>query len=398
MTRGGRAHTGGYHVKITGLETYVVNVPYSHDEVSSRIRRSGVTSVVVKLTADNGLMGWGESCGNIANAVSIDEAVRYAAPFVLGRSPWEREQIAFDYYKRGTWDRRMHTANFAFAGVDMALWDLCGKESGQPVFHLLGGARREQVDYFYYLERGTPESLARQCRQAVERGYTTFYLKTGIDEKEEEAMLETIRATVGLECRIRIDCNEAWTINQAIRLLNKWDRRFGIDFCEAPVAHELPESMREVRERVPCAIAANEALGREVDVLRIIRSRCADVLCFSPYWVGTLRRFMTLSHVAHLEGQLVCKHTHGELGIAAAACQHVMLCVPNAVGGNQQTASVMAGDILKEPLVIRSSPSWGHIDKPGLGVEVDEEKLLAAREAYGRDGQFLPYRGFGSNT
>ena len=379
-------------MKIVSLETYVVNVPYTHDEVSARIRRSGVTSIVVKLRADNGLVGWGESCGNIANAISVDEAVRYASAFVLGRSPWEREQIAHDFYKRGTWDRRMHTANFAFAGIDIALWDLCGKKAGQPIHRLLGGARREAVDYFYYLERGAPESLVRQCRDGVARGYTTFYLKTGVDRKAEEDMLEAIRGAIGADRKIRIDCNEAWTLNEAVRTLNDWDRRFRIDFCEAPVAHDLPESMREVRSRVPCAIAANEALGREVDVLRIIRSRCADVLCFSPFLVGTLRRFMTLSHLAHLEGLLVCKHTHGELGVAAAACQHLMLCVPNAVSGNQQTESVMAGGILKEPIPIRSRPLWGRIDEPGLGVDVDEDKLGAAREAYLRDGQFIPYR------
>ncbi len=150
--------------------------------------------------------------------------------------------------------------------------------------------------------------------------------------------------------------------------------------------------MAEVRSRVPCAISANEALGREVDVLRLIRSRCADVLCFGPYWVGTLRRFMTLCHVAHLEGLQVCKHTHGELGIAAAAGQHLMLCVPNAVDGNQQTESVMAGDILTHALPIRDGPDWGRIEAPGLGIEVDEVKLAEAQARYRRDGQYVPYR------
>ena len=379
-------------MKVTALETFIVNVPYLHDEVSSRIRRSGVTAVVVKLVTDDGLVGWGESCGNIANAASIDEAVRYAAAFVVGADPWEREQIAYDFYKRGTWDRRMHSANFAFAGVDIALWDLCGKASGQPIYHLLGGARRDEVDYFYYLARGEPDDLVRQCRDAMRQGYTTYYLKTGVDARAEEAMLEAIRATVGPDARIRIDCNEAWTPNQAIRLLNDWDRRFGIDFCEAPVVHDLPEAMAEIRSRVPCAISANEGLGREVDVLRIIRSRAADVLCFGPFWVGTLRRFMTLSHLAHLEGLQVCKHTHGELGIAAAAGQHLMLAVPNAVLGNQQTESVMAGSILADPIPISTGPTWGRIEQPGLGVQVDEDRLLAASEDYRRHGQFLPYR------
>lgn len=120
------------------------------------------------------------------------------------------------------------------------------------------------MDYFYFLERDTPAGLVRQCEAAVDRAYTTFYLKTGIDRKAEKAMLEAIRASIGPDRKIRIDCNEAWSIYEAIRISNDWDRRFHIDFCEAPVAHDLPESMLEVRSRVPCAISANEALGREV--------------------------------------------------------------------------------------------------------------------------------------
>ena len=56
------------------------------------------------------------------------------------------------------------TGNFAFAGIDMALWDLCGKECGQPLYRMFGGAMRETVDYFYYMEWGTPDEIARQAR------------------------------------------------------------------------------------------------------------------------------------------------------------------------------------------------------------------------------------------
>jgi L-alanine-DL-glutamate epimerase-like enolase superfamily enzyme len=379
-------------VKITKLETFIVNVPYTHDEVSSRIVRGGVTAVIVKLTADNGLVGWGESCGNIADGASIELSVRCAEPFLIGRDPWQKEAIARDFYKRGTWDRRIQSANFAFAGIDHALWDICGKECGQPLYRLFGGAQRDVVDYFYYLSRGTPEEIRHQAKDGVRRGYTCFYLKVGLDSRAEEEMLVVLREAIGVQGKIRIDVNEAWTINQAVRLLRRWDDMVGLDFCEAPVAHDLPESMREIRERVPCAISANEGLGREVDVLRLIRSRCADVLCFSPFWVGSLRRFLTLSHTAHLDGLRICKHTHGELGIAAAAAQHAMLAIPNAIDGNQQTATIMTNDILTQPLPIATGPSWSAIEAPGLGIEVDEEKLSIFREAYRRDGQFVPFR------
>ena len=150
--------------------------------------------------------------------------------------------------------------------------------------------------------------------------------------------------------------------------------------------------MRELRAKVPVALCANEGLGRVEDCLRVIRARCADVLCFSSYWVGSLRNFLTLSWVAHWEGQRVCKHTHGELGIAAAAGQHVLLAIPNAIDGAQQTAAIMADDILTRPSPIATGPRWGTIEQPGLGVDVDEDRLRHYHQCYLRDGQFLPYR------
>ncbi len=243
----------------------------------------------------------------VAAAPTRWEAVKYARPFVIGRSPWDKELIAREYFTRGIWNRRAHTGNFAFAGVDQALWDLCAQSAGQPLYQLLGGALREEVEYFYYLSRGAPDSLVRQCTEGRQRGYGTYYLKVGLDRFAEETMLEAVRATIGPSGRIRIDANEAWTVNEAVRTLNDWDRKYGIDFCEAPIAHDLPQGMAEIRARVPCAISANEALGRESDVVRLIRSRAADVLCFGPFWVGSLRRFMSLGFPAHLEGQLVCK-------------------------------------------------------------------------------------------
>lgn len=378
-------------MRIIALDTTIVSVPYTHDEVSSRVHRGGVTDVIVKLTADNGLVGWGESCSG-ADAASVECAVQAARPFVLGQDPWQSEAIARDYFTTGLWDFRPMTGHFAFAGIDMALWDLCGKECGQPLYRLFGGALREEVDYFYYLSRGDVGHIEQECRLGVERGYSCFYLKVGIDSAAEAEMLTAIRRTIGAERKIRIDANEAWSVPQAVTLLTAWNEAFGLDFCEAPVRAEPIENMREVRQRVPVAICANEGLWRPADVLRMIQGRGADILCFSSYWVGTLRRFLTLCQVADLAGLRVVKHTHGELGLAAAAAHHALLSIPNAIEGSQQTAAIMDDDILTTRLPIVHGPTWGRPDRPGLGVDVDEDKVAAYHDAYRREGQFLPYR------
>ena len=98
--------------------------------------------------------------------------------------------------------------------------------------------------------------------------------------------------------------------------------------------------------------------------------------------------------LAHYEGLQVCKHTHGELGIAAAAGHHVVLTLPNGVEGHQQTAYLLEHDILTEPLPIATGPRWGTIDAPGLGVEVDGAAVAEAAARYRSDGQYLPWQSY----
>jgi len=377
-------------MKITKLEAFPISIRYTRTETSALIAREGVTDVIVKLTADNGLIGWGEACMN-SETVGIQKAVEAAAPFVVGRNPWDTEHIARDYFIGGGWQFQPMTGSFAFAGIDMALWDLNGKEAGQPIYRLFGGAQRETVRYFCYLHWGSRDDVAAQCDDGIRRGYDTFYFKVGYDAAKEEQLLEVIRQHIGPNGKLRIDANQAWTVPQAVQTIDRWHRLFNIDFVEGPVPVEPIDLTQEVKRRIAPSICVNEGLWKYSDALRLARSRAGDYLCFSPYWVGSLRRFSTVAHVAHHEGQIVCKHTHGEFGLAAAAGQHMMLCAPNSDCGNQQTAQMMEDDILIQRIPIMDGPEWGRIEGPGLGVEVDEDKLKKYHEAYQRNGEFPPY-------
>jgi L-alanine-DL-glutamate epimerase-like enolase superfamily enzyme len=377
-------------MRIAKLETFPVNIAYTRLEKSALIARAGVSDVVVKLTTDDGLVGWGEACMNSETA-GIVAAVEAARPFLLGRSPWEGEAIARDYFITGGWQFQATTGNFAFAGIDMALWDLCGKAAGQPIHRLLGGPLRDSVDYFYYLQWGSAEDVAAQCEDGVARGYQVFYMKAGVDEAAEEAMLALVRDCIGPSRKIRIDPNQAWTVPQAAALIARWHARYDIDFVEGPVLARPFDAMLDLKARSPAPLCLNEGLWGVPEVIEAITRRAADYLCFSPYWVGTVRRFMMLAQLAAAQGMLVCKHTHGEFGLAAALGQHLCLAIPNASLGHQQTAQMMAGDILAERLPIADGPRWGIIEGAGLGVTLDEAKLAAAHEAYRRNGAFMPY-------
>ena len=377
-------------MKIVSMDAIPVVVPYRHVERSAIIARGGVSDVVIKLATDDGLVGWGEACMNCDTATTL-ASVLAMRPFVLGRDPWDTEAIAHDVFVHGGWQWQAMTGAFAFAGIDMALWDLCGKAAGQPLYKLFGGARNEAVDYFYYLAWAEEDALRAQCRDGVERGFTTFYFKAGVDFAAELAMLEVVRDEIGPGRKLRVDPNQAWSFVEALRNVAAMHERCELDFVEAPIRFARHENLAEIARRTGVPVCANEGLWTEADAARVIQARTVDHLCFSPYFVGSLRRWQTLCHMAALGDVQVHKHTHGELGIAAAACHHILLSLPNVTTGNQQTAYMMDGDVLVQELPIATGPSWGRIEGPGLGVEVDEDKLAARHADYLEKGEFRPY-------
>jgi len=101
--------------------------------------------------------------------------------FVVGRDPWNREAMRRDVFTHGLWQFQPGTGNFAWAGIDMALWDVCGRACGEPIWRLLGGLQQKEATYFYYLARGTRESLATQVDDGLEAGFGVFYLKVGLE-------------------------------------------------------------------------------------------------------------------------------------------------------------------------------------------------------------------------
>jgi len=379
-------------VKIAALETIPVSIPYRRREVSSIVARDGVSDVLVKLTTDDGLVGWGESCCG-ADTASVDAAVQSMAAFVVGRDPWNRDAMRRDVFTHGLWQFRAGTGNFAWAGIDMALWDVCGRACGQPLWRLLGGLQQREATYFYYLARGSQESLGAQVEEGLKAGFDVFYLKVGIDDVEDVETIATVRGFLGAGPRLRIDANGSWTIPQAIRNLRVL-KEYEIDFVEQPVRDHPVGQLAELRARTDTAVCANEGLWSEADVYARVRAREADVYCFSPYWVGSIGSFHRLSWLVHLEGLQVCKHTHGELGVAAAASHHVVLTLPNGVDGHQQTAHLMEHDVLTEPIPITSGPSWAVIEGPGLGVDVDDERVAEAAARYRVEGQYPPWQGY----
>ena len=377
-------------MKIDKIDLYPVSVPYKVIEKSSRVYRSGVSDIIIKITTDDGIVGWGEAT-RTASAKVIIESLEAMKPVLMNQDPWQNLKHEKNIYDEALWHWSAVTANLAYAGIDMALWDIYGKQVNKPIYQLLGGSLRDEVSYFYYLTWTDINDLIKQCQDGINKGYDVFYLKIGKDEVLEEEMIKVVRETIGPSKKIRLDTNMSWNIPQAKKLINKWHEKYSIDFFEAPVQIEPLTQMQELKSSISSSLCVNEGLWKENEFIDIINSRCGDYLCCSHYYVGSVRKFLHLAYLSNYYGWLICKHTHGELGLTAAIGQHLMLNIPNACEGHQQTAQNMVDDILTEPIPITNKPIWKKIEKPGLGVEVDEDKVLFYNKKFLEEGEFLPY-------
>ncbi|MCP4307546.1 MAG: mandelate racemase/muconate lactonizing enzyme family protein [bacterium] len=367
--------------RIAEMDVIPVNMYYTHRERSAIVSRPGITETLVKVTLENGMVGWGEST-RCADARGIGTALEAMRPVVVGRDVFADEALHRDLWGSHGWHLQPMTANLSFAGLDMALWDLKGKIAGRPIHDLIGGPMRDEVDYYYYLPLTDEEELRELCRDGVRRGFEVFYIKVGRDERAEESYLKLIRDEIGADRQIRIDANQAWSVPDAVRILNRWQDLIGIDLIEAPVKIDDIAQTQEVKARTGAPISVNEGLWHEPDVYRIIQERPGDYLCLSSYWVGSVRRYMSMAWHAHFKGWKIIKHTHGELGLTAFMGQHLMLAAPNADIGHQHTASWMQGDIIVEEVPPAERPRWGRINAPGLGATVDEDKVAEAHANY----------------
>jgi len=282
----------------------------------------------------------------------------------------------------GTWHHVKATSP-AIGAVEMACWDIVGKVCGQPLVNLFGGRVRDRVEYFYYLPRKSASELAEDAAAGAKAGFRTFYLKVGSDDPRVDVeRVAAIRDGAGADAKIRVDANEAWSASAAIRILHEMNA-YGIELAEQPISgRNLPE-MAYVRQRLPMPLLANEASWTRWDQLEVIRHAAADVLSVDNQMDGGLLNLKRSAGMAEAAGLPVLKHSLGELGVAMYAAAHVMAATPNFTCANQGYASLLTDDIVAGASPLPYVDGCLEVpDAPGIGVELDEEKVAKYAETY----------------
>ena len=374
-------------MKVTDVKTTVLSIPNSEPYYYSQGCTLGVNSVLVEVETDEGITGTGEACGD-RSVEAVVGVVRAAARALAGQDPFDIERFLYRFYRLGKWDDMRRFANQALAGVEMALWDIVGKACGQPVHRLLGGAFHERLSCFAFLQGEGAEKLAADAQMWQERGFDFIYLKVGMGLERDRDCVAAVRQAVGDGPKIRVDANQAWRVGEAIQALQTL-APFQIDFAEQPVHWSDLNGMARIRAAVPMPLAIDQGCFTEYEALAVIQQKAADVITVGLHETGGLLGMKKVAAVAAAGGLPICRHgVMGETGITTLASLQVLATIPNEVGGHQVMHQLLENDVLAEGLLQFDEGHLAVPTRPGLGVELDADKVERYARHYTDNGPY----------
>ena len=262
----------------------------------------------------------------------------------------------------------------AVAAVDIALHDLAGKATGQPVWRLLGADAGNPVKCNATVPAANPAQLRALAERWAEAGFDTFKLKAGL--AGDVAQVATVREVVGPQARLRVDANAAWSVGVAIERLGAM-ARYSLELAEQPVGGL--EQMAEVRRASRVRIAADEDIVTKRDARRAYELRACELANVKLAKVGGIAA--TIEIAAEIPTYL-SSALEGPVGIAASA--HTVQALPLR-GTATEPAHGLATERLFSESIGEGLTSDGDLllleEKPGLGVELDDAALAARRLA-----------------
>ncbi|NMB12920.1 MAG: galactonate dehydratase [Firmicutes bacterium] len=343
----------------------------------------------LKIETDEGLCGWGEPIVE-GRAETVRAAVEELSEYLVGKDPLRIEDHWQVLY-RGGFYRGGPILTSAISGIEQALWDIKGKYYGAPIYELLGGITRDKIRVYSWIGGDRPRDVADAAEEQIDAGFTAVKMNASeemhyVDSYEKvDAVVRrvaAVREVGGPGFGIGIDFHGRVTKTMA-RMLAKELEHLHPMFIEEPVLPENNEALREIAQITSIPIATGERMFTRWDFKHLLADGYVDIIQPDVSHAGGILEVRKIAAMA--EAYDVALAPHCPLGpIALAACLQVDACSPNAVIQEQslgihynQGSDLL--DYLVDPTVFQYDGGFVLIPKaPGLGIEVDEEKVRAA--------------------
>jgi L-alanine-DL-glutamate epimerase-like enolase superfamily enzyme len=368
-------------MKIKRVEAIAVSLPMKKPVVMAGVEIRTADNVFVRLEGDSGVVGWGEAASAPTmtgeTVESMMAAITYLTPAVEGRLA---EDIAGAI---AAMSNRMYANNAAKAAIEIALHDLVGRATGRPAYALLGGKLRARMAILGVIGTGGLALDLREAASKKSQGYAAFKIKVGVDKPLIDAeRTHRVCAAIGPGSLISSDANQGWSTDEAVQYVRAVADA-PLDFFEQPVHAEDIAGMTTVAAAAKTAgklaIGADESIHSLEDLNRLHDRHAAAGASLKTIKLGGMRGVMEAGRLCERLGLNVnVAAKTGESSIACAAAMHTAAALPQIAWGLTLSHDGLAQDVTARPIPIER----GHVqlsDAPGLGVEVDEDRVRRHR-------------------
>lgn len=364
-------------MKITKVETIRVKIPLKPERrmISALGKHDESHYVIVRISTDAGIDGVGEAtCSAIWSGETpwgTETVIEHVlGPAILHKDPREIAEIdkAMDSLCNHNW--------FAKSALEMACWDIAGKDAGKPVYELLGGAHRD-LTFRCRFSMGAydPQRARRRSAELVQEGFHTIKVKVGRNVEEDLERVRIVREEIGPDRELYIDANCGWDAETAINAVQRMEEMgLNVAMFEQPTPDGDYAALARVRREIRPLVMADDICFNFIHAQELIRNECCDLISLYPGKNGGIRKAARIAEYAALN-QVPCSiGSNLELDIATAAMAHLVVGSPN------MQVERFPGDVLgpeyheisiaKNPVHIQG-PMVTCPSNPGLGVDVD---------------------------
>jgi L-alanine-DL-glutamate epimerase-like enolase superfamily enzyme len=355
------------------------------------LRGGPVGGIVVRLRTDDGLEGIGSvGVGNGSALYILEHSLK---PIVLGANPFDLELLWEKMYRSTIYFGRKGTALEAISAIDIALWDLAGKATGQPVYNLLGGRTRDRIRVYasrLYANENL-ERLACETKTFVERGFTALKQRFGYGPRDgisgmrkNLALVKAVREAAGPDIEIAADCYMGWDVPYAIRMIRMIeDAGCELSWVEEPVIPDDIRGYAEIRRAVKTPIAGGEHEFTRFGFRQLIEEGAVDILQPDVNRAGGITEARKIWALAAAHGIRVIPHSgqsHNYHLVISQMNSPIAEYFPSPAEGAPLDDDTLFWEIFAgEP-----QAEDGYVtlpERPGLGLSLREERLceLAVR-------------------
>ena len=342
-------------------------------------------ATLVELRTSDGLVGWGECISRRAPRILAAVLRELLWPVIEGRDPHDLE---------GLWDEMFgllrpwgHYRGFveeAISGIDQALWDIVAQAHGLPLYKALGGAGRSSVPvYASKVYTADLDAMAQQTRALVEAGHRAVKIQLGRSSawgghRADVEVVRVCREAAGPDVEIGADVNSAYDAATAIKVCHQV-ARYDLAFIEEPVYPDDLDGYELIRRSQPVPLAGGESEFGVFGFRQLLARRAIDIVQPDIARVGGFTAAKRLGALVHAHNVRYAPHTGFSCGVAQLASIHLAASVPSLWRTEEMFIDNPLAEVFTEPLPRSRGGEVAVPQRPGLGLEIDREKLARFR-------------------